>query len=99
MLGALAARGVLLIPQYEITLKDGSVIHPDGADPARRFGVEVDHVTWHGGRRATVYDKWRDRQTTLLGWQIPRVTDEDLRTRFHHTINELVELYADRVAA
>jgi hypothetical protein len=99
VLRALAGRGLLLVPQYEITLKDGSVIHPDGADPARRFGVEVDHVTWHGGRRVTVYDKWRDRQTILLGWQIPRVTDEDLRTRFHQTINELVELYEARAAA
>jgi hypothetical protein len=99
VLRALAGRGLLLVPQYEITLKDGSVIHPDGADPARRFGVEVDHVTWHGGCRVTVYDKWRDRQTILLGWQIPRVTDEDLRTRFHQTINELVELYEARAAA
>ena len=96
---ALEARGVVLIPQFAITLPDGSVIHPDGADPTRRFGVEVDHVTWHGGRIATQYDKWRDRQTTRLGWAISRVTDDDLRRGFHRTVNELVEIYRGRAVA
>lgn len=99
VLGALARRGILLVPQYEITLPDGSVIHPDGGDPSRRFGVEVDHVTWHGGRARSQYDKWRDRQTSRMGGVIPRVTDEDLRSRFHAMINELVELHEGRAAA
>ena len=99
VLRALASRGVVLVPQYEIRLPDGSVIHPDGVDPFRRFGVEIDHVTWHGGRVRSQYDKWRDRQTARLGWVIARVTDEDLRTRFHGTINDLVEIYVRRAAA
>lgn len=99
VLRALAIRGVPLVPQYELTLPDGTKIHPDGADASRRFGVEVDHVTWHGGRIATQYDKWRDRQTARMGWAIPRVTDEDLRRRFNGTILELAEIHAGRAAA
>ena len=99
VLRALADRGVLLIPQFELSLPDGSKIHPDGADPARRFGVEVDHITWHGGRIDSEYDKWRDRQTTRMGWAVPRVTDQELRTRFNGTISELIDIYRERPLA
>lgn len=99
LLGALADRGIVLQPQFEVELPDGTVIHLDGGDPTRLFGVEVDHITWHGGRFATQFDKWRDRQTTRLGWAVPRVTDEDLTVRWVATVNELVEIYRARVAA
>lgn len=99
LLRALAGRGVALIPQFELTLPDGTVIHLDGGDPTRRFGVEVDHVTWHGGRARSGYDKWRDRQTDRIGWLVSRVPDEDLDKRFHATISELVEIHHGRVAA
>jgi hypothetical protein len=99
VLRAHSERGVVLIPQFELTLPDGSKVHPDGADPTRRFGVEVDHVTWHGGRVDSQYDKWRDRQTTRLGWVVPRVTDEELRTRFNGTISELIDMYHVRPLA
>ncbi len=99
LLRALGERGVALVPQCELLLPDGSSIHLDGGDPSRRFGVEVDHITWHGGRAATQYDKWRDRQTSRLGWVIPRVTDEDLDDHWVMTINDLVEIYNGRRAA
>jgi hypothetical protein len=99
LLRALASRGIALVPQYELVLPDGTIVHPDGADPNRRFAVEVDHVTWHGGRAATQYDKWRDRQTDRLGWLISRVTDHDVDRRLHATVNELVEVYCNRPAA
>ena len=57
-------------------------LHLDGADRGRRFGVEVDHVTWHGGRLAAQRDKWRDRQLMRIDWVVARVTDEDLQQRF-----------------
>ncbi len=99
LLRALAERGVRLIPQFELALPDGTLIHVDGADRERRFAVEVDHVTWHGGRARTQYDKWRDRQTDRIGWLISRVPDEDLDQRFHATVNELVEIHRGRRAA
>ena len=99
LLRALSDRGVVLVPQFELELPDGSVVHLDGGDSGRRFGVEVDHVTWHGGRVSRVYDKWRDRQTDRLGWVIPRVPDEELRDHWVMTLNDLVEIYATRKAA
>jgi hypothetical protein len=98
VLRALAERGVALVPQFELELPDGSVIHLDGADPTRRFGVEVDHVTWHGGRAPSQYDKWRDRQTTRMGWAVARVTDEDLSARWAATINDLLVIHQGRTA-
>ena len=99
LLNALRRAGVALQPQCPITLPDGSTIHVDGGDPVRRFGVEVDHVTWHGGRIESQYDKWRDRQVFRRGWLVPRVTDADVRLRLTETVAELVELYNARAAA
>jgi hypothetical protein len=99
VLRALADRGVVLVPQFELELPDGSLIHLDGGDAQRRFGVEVDHVTWHGGRLNTGYDKWRDRQTDRIGWTVSRVTDEELKLRWGPTINDLVEIWQGRAVA
>ncbi len=79
---ALAEHGVVLETQVSIDLGGGRSLHLDGADRARRFGVEVDHVTWHGGRLAAQRDKWRDRQLMRIDWVVARVTDEDLQQRF-----------------
>jgi very-short-patch-repair endonuclease len=68
------------------------VIHPDGALPAIRWAVEVDHVTWHGGRLDAQRDKGRDRKLRRIGWQVDRVTDIELKEHFQETIAELVEL-------
>lgn len=99
VLRALADRGIVLVPQFRLELPDGTPIHLDGGDARRRFGVEVDHITWHGGRLNSSYDKWRDRQTDRLGWTIPRVTDEDLKLRWASTINDLVEIWQGRAVA
>ena len=71
----------------------------DFADPTVRFGVEVDHVTWHGGRLAAQRDKWRDRQLMRIDWVVVRVTDEDLEHRFNSTVADLVEIHRRRRAA
>jgi very-short-patch-repair endonuclease len=96
---ALAANGVVLEAQVRIDLGDGHWVHLDGADRARRFGVEVDHVTWHGGRLATQHDKWRDRQVMRLGWLVARVTDDDIVRRLNSTVEDLCEIYRLRAAA
>jgi very-short-patch-repair endonuclease len=57
-----------------------------------KWAVEIDHVTWHGGRIDAQDDKARDRALRRIGWQVDRVTDEDVRLRFEATIDELVEL-------
>ncbi len=97
VLDALQRRGVgELVRQFRLELPNGIVIHPDGADPAIKWAVEIDHVTWHGGRFDTQRDKGRDRNARRLGWQVDRVTDQELREAFDTTIDELVELHALR---
>jgi hypothetical protein len=96
---ALSANGVVLDPQVAIDLGGGLLLRLDGADRGRRFGVEVDHVTWHGGRIAAQRDKWRDRQLMRIDWVVARVTDEDLAQRFESTVAELVEIHRLRRAA
>ena len=61
VLRALESYGIVLIRQYPLRLPNGVLIHLDGADPVSKWGVEVDHVTWHGGRFEAQADKARDR--------------------------------------
>ena len=98
VLKALEHRGIRLIRQYPLRLADGSTIHPDGADPSIRWAVEIDHVTWHGGRLDAQYDKRRDRSARLAGWQVERVTDQELAEDFGAVIDELVALHRQRTA-
>lgn len=99
LLRALRRRGVELDPQHPVQLPDGSTVHLDGADPARRFGVEVDHITWHGGRLVGDYDKWRDRQLARIGWTVPRVPDSAIDRDLERTAAELAEIYFSRAVA
>ena len=94
VLRALERRGIgPLVRQHSLRLANGTVIHPDCADPELRWAVEVDHVTWHGGRFEAQRDKARDRQARRIGWQVERVTDQELRESFDDCIDELVELH------
>ena len=95
--GALVAAGVPRPQrQWPVTLPNGKDVHPDLAWPDLRLAIEVDHVTWHGGRLDSTYDKWRDRQLRLLGWEVDRVTDEDIRRRRATTVREVAALHRRR---
>jgi very-short-patch-repair endonuclease len=97
VLRALERSGVRhIVRQHPIRLYNGVVIHPDGALPAIKWAVEIDHVTWHGGRIDAQRDKARDRALRRVGWQVDRVTDVEVNTRFDATIRELLDLIAVR---
>jgi very-short-patch-repair endonuclease len=98
VLRALESCGIVLVRQYPLRLPNGVLIHLDGADPLAKWGVEVDHVTWHGGRFEAQADKARDRGARRIGWQIDRITDQECREHFDRSIRELVELYRHRAA-
>ena len=98
VLKALEARGIVLVRQHPLVLPDGDLIHPDGADPGVRWAIEIDHVEWHGGRLDAQYDKTRDRRARLIGWQVERVTDQELREDFGAVIDQLVALYRQRAS-
>jgi len=93
VLAALELRGIQLVRQFRLDLPNGSVIHLDGADPETRWGVEIDHVTWHGGRRKAQDDKIRDRNARRMGWQVDRVTDIEWAADPKTVINELCDLH------
>jgi very-short-patch-repair endonuclease len=92
LMRALASRGLDVRPQIEVALDSGRVIRLDLADETIRFGIEVDHSTWHGGRLDVQRDKQRDRESLRVGWTIARVTDEDVVRRLDHTADELVAI-------
>ncbi len=89
---ALAERGVEMVRQHRVRLDDGAVVFLDLADVESRFAVEVDHVTWHGGRLDAQADKRRDRGMSRLGWLVSRVTDLDLSEHFAATMTELADI-------
>lgn len=93
VLRALEERGIRgLVRQHPIRLHTGVVVHPDAALPGIRWALEIDHVTWHGGRLDAQRDKGRDRALRRLHWQVDRITDVELRERFDAVITEIVEL-------
>lgn len=89
---ALAERGLRLDRQVRIVLDTGVAIHVDLGDPLSRFGIEVDHVTYHGGRLDVQADKRRDREVARLGWTISRVTDDDINNRLMETVDQLIDI-------
>ncbi len=91
---ALEASGLpRLQRQMPLLLLGGELVHPDVAEPSRRFIVEVDHAEWHSRREASQYDRWRDRQYHLLGWHSERVSDRDIDERLPETVQELFRIY------
>lgn len=93
VLRALRCRGIELEPQVAVRLPSGVVRHLDGGDKSRRWGLEIDHVTWHGGRGDAQRDKAVDRQYRRLGWIVERVGDDEINSSFNQVIDELVESY------
>ncbi len=92
------ARAGLPAPQrqYRLALPDGREIHPDFCWPDLRVIVEVDHVTWHGGRTESESDKRRDRQTAALGYLTLRVTDDDIKHRRAAAVADVAAVLALR---
>jgi very-short-patch-repair endonuclease len=82
------------VRQHPIDLGDGVTVHVDLAWPVHRVLIEVDHVTWHGGRADAGVDKWRDRQLNALGWRTLRVDDRDIRDRLPEVVRDVARVLA-----
>ena len=93
---AMEARGFpVLVRGHPVELEPGEVIHPDLGVPEDRFYVEVDHFTWHGGRRDATYDRRRDRKLRLTGASVERVTDLAIDTDLDHVVDDLFRLWQE----
>ena len=91
---ALRRRGFpRLARQCRLEIAPGRVIHPDFGLPEIGFFVEVDHLTWHGGRLATDYDCQRDLEIEALGHHVARVTDVAIDRHLDATVEALWTIY------
>ena len=70
----------------------GSALTADIAVPKWQWAIAVDHVTWHGGRVDAQRDKENDRQARMIGWQVDRVTDDDIDHRLEQVTSELMTI-------
>ena len=78
--------------QVCIDLPGGWSIHADIAVPKWQWAIAVEHVTWHGGRVDAQRDKENDRQARMIGWQVDRVTDDDIDHRLEQVTSELMTI-------
>ena len=86
------------VRQAKIPLPDGTVIRPDLYWPDLRLVVEVDHVTWHGGRVDSTRDKRRDRQLRRLGIETIRVSDTDVTERLRSVAEDVAVVLRSRLS-
>lgn len=82
-----------LVRQQAIRLPGGWTIHVDLSVPELSWAIPIDHVTWHGGRIDAQRDKQNDRQARMIGWQIDRVTDDDIDFRLPEVAAELAAIH------
>lgn len=92
LLRELASRGLDVVTQVPVPLDSGRTVHLDLAVPDVGLGIEVDHVTWHGGRLDAQRDKARDRELMRLGWTVVRATDEDIERRLTSVADDVIAI-------
>jgi very-short-patch-repair endonuclease len=91
---ALEASGMpRLTRQFEVSLADAMPVRVDLAVPGDRFGIEVDDPEWHATPVAHQRDRARDLLLRVEGWDIIRVTTEDVYRRTRSTSGHVAALY------
>jgi hypothetical protein len=91
---ALRRRG---FPAFErqppLEIAPGRIIRRDLGIPEHRFYIEVDHLSWHGGRLEGARDRRRDLKGRARGVHIERVTDIALDRHLDETVEDLWTLW------
>ncbi len=77
------------VRQHEVVLPSAETVRLDFYWPEVREALEVDHVTWHGGKLDLTADKRRDRLLRHLGIHTTRITDDDVRRRLPSIVADL----------
>jgi very-short-patch-repair endonuclease len=65
-------------PQHRVWFGPDECVDIDFAWPDRRVGIEFDSYRWHGGRIKHDADARRELRLQARGWEIVRITDEEL---------------------
>jgi very-short-patch-repair endonuclease len=76
------------VRQAAIALPDGHVVHPDFLWPEIGEAVEIDHITWHGGKLDLTYDKQRDRLLRRVGIHTTRFTDSEILDNLRSVVED-----------
>jgi hypothetical protein len=91
---ALEALGLpTLTRQFEVELEAGAVVRLDLAVPSEQFAVEVDDPAWHASPVALQRDHARDLLLRSDGWEVVRVTTDDVFERLRSTSARIATLY------
>ncbi len=77
------------IPQYEITLRDGTTARVDFAYPERRIAIELDGAQYHFGDVAERRDRRRDNQLGDVGWYVRHFDWDDVTQRADYVVGLL----------
>jgi very-short-patch-repair endonuclease len=80
--------------QHPVWLPSGEMFRLDFYWPDELEALEIDHITWHGGKREQTADKRRDRLLRHLGINTTRITDDDVRSRLPLIVHELGAILA-----
>jgi very-short-patch-repair endonuclease len=75
--------------QHTIVMPAGERVRVDFYSKPEAEVLEIDHVTWHGGKVDLTEDKRRDPLVRRLGLHTTRVTDTDVRQRLDAVIDDL----------
>jgi hypothetical protein len=78
--------------QHPIRLHTGEVIRTDFFWPEDGEVLEIDHITWHGGKVDLTADKRRDRLLRRIGINTTRVTDHEIREGLDLVIADLRDI-------
>jgi len=65
-------------PQQRITVAGNFIARVDLAYPEERLAIELDSFRWHAGRRHFRNDRQRGNRIAAAGWQVLRVTPDDI---------------------
>jgi very-short-patch-repair endonuclease len=80
------------VRQARVTLPDGQLVHPDFVWPELGEAVEIDHITWHGGKLDLTYDKQRDRLLRRVGIHTTRFTDSEILNSLSDVVEDVRHL-------
>jgi very-short-patch-repair endonuclease len=64
--------------------------------PARKLGIEVDGLAFHGGQEAWARDHQRQRRIEAAGWKVTRFTAREAAEHPVAVLNEINRLWAVR---
>jgi hypothetical protein len=99
VLDALRAAGLRPAPCHQLSLPNGRRIVLDLALLESRIDIEIDPGFTHASPAAIAADKARDVQTSLLGWQVVRFSEDDVERRLRSVVGYVRALDLQRRAA